>query len=145
MPPVPETPAPSATVRSSCSRSRIASASAPANAGPRQSARDAVAVGPIPTRARPRPWAGSIRCRAERHMASLAGQVAVVTGASSGIGWEMAKVLAAEGCKVGLIARREEPLRKLAADLAAAGHVAAVATADVTDRAQVEAAVASLR
>src|SRR3954465_14810376 len=78
-------------------------------------------------------------------MGSLAGKVAVVTGASSGIGWALAKEFAAEGCKVGLIARREEPLRALAAEIAAAGGTAAPATADVAERPQVEAAVAAIR
>jgi NADP-dependent 3-hydroxy acid dehydrogenase YdfG len=45
---------------------------------------------------------------------SLAGKVALVTGASSGIGWELARALAAEGCKVGLVARRAEQLAELA-------------------------------
>lgn len=73
---------------------------------------------------------------------SLAGQVALITGASSGIGWELAKALAADGCRVGLVARREEPLRALAAEIGAAAHVA---PADVRDHASVTAAAASIR
>jgi short-subunit dehydrogenase len=76
---------------------------------------------------------------------SLAGQVAVVTGASSGIGRALAKGLAAEGCPVGLIARREEALRKLAAEITASGGRAAVGVADVADRGQIESAVAAIR
>ena len=76
--------------------------------------------------------------------ASLAGKVAVVTGASSGIGWALAKQLAAEGCRVGLVARREGPLRTLAGEITAAGGAAAVGVADVVDRAQLEAAVAAV-
>jgi short-subunit dehydrogenase len=76
---------------------------------------------------------------------SLAGKVAVVTGASSGIGWALAKELAAEGCRVGLIARRAEPLQALAADIAAAGGKAVAAAADVGRREQVAAAVESVR
>ena len=77
---------------------------------------------------------------------SLAGKVALVTGASSGIGWELARQLAAEGCKVGLVARRESPLRELAALIAAAGGTAvAVASTDVGQREQVEAAFATVR
>ncbi|HJZ58534.1 MAG TPA: SDR family NAD(P)-dependent oxidoreductase [Gemmataceae bacterium] len=75
---------------------------------------------------------------------SLKGTVAVVTGASSGIGWALAKELAAAGCPVGLMARREGPLNELAAAIRAAGGVAAVAVADVADRVQTELAVASL-
>lgn len=78
-------------------------------------------------------------------MASLAGKVAVVTGASSGIGWELAKQLAAEGCKVGLLARRADLLGTLAAEITAAGGTAAVAAADVSDREAVTAGIASLR
>ena len=72
----------------------------------------------------------------------LTGQVAVITGASSGIGWALAKALAAEGCKVGLIARREEPLRALAAEI---GNAAAFAVADVANRESIAAGVASVR
>ena len=78
-------------------------------------------------------------------MTSLAGKVAVVTGASSGIGWALAKALAAEGCKLGLIARRQEQLRALADQIRAANGTATVAVADVADRVQVERALASLR
>ncbi len=76
---------------------------------------------------------------------SLAGKVAVVTGASSGIGRELARQLAAAGCKVGIVARREAPLGELAAQITAAGGVAAVAVADVGSREHAEAALASVR
>jgi short-subunit dehydrogenase len=72
---------------------------------------------------------------------SFANQVAVITGASSGIGWELARLLAAEGCKVGLIARRREPLEALVQQVGQAGEMAALATADVGDRDQTLAAV----
>ena len=79
-------------------------------------------------------------------MASLlAGKIAVVTGASSGIGWALAKELAAEGCHVGLIARRAESLQDLAGEIAAAGGRALPAVADVARREQVAAAVESIR
>lgn len=76
---------------------------------------------------------------------SLAGKVAVVTGASSGIGWALAEALAADGCAVGLVARREGPLFELADRLRAAGGTAAVARADVGRQPEVEAAFAALR
>jgi len=70
---------------------------------------------------------------------SLSGQVAVITGASSGIGWSLACQLAAEGCKVGLVARRSEPLHALQKLITDAGGTARIAVADVGDREQVEA------
>jgi short-subunit dehydrogenase len=72
---------------------------------------------------------------------SFANQVAVVTGASSGIGWELAKALAKEKCKVGLIARRKDKLAALADEIRQAGNLAALASADVADREQIAAAI----
>jgi short-subunit dehydrogenase len=74
----------------------------------------------------------------------FADQIAIVTGASSGIGRALAKVLAADGCKVGLVARRRDQLESLAAEIAAAGGTAAVGVADVSDREQTLAAIAEL-
>jgi short-subunit dehydrogenase len=76
---------------------------------------------------------------------SLAGQVALVTGASSGIGWELAKQLATKGCKVGLLARRETPLRELQALIALNGGHVAIAVANVGQREEVEAAFKTVR
>jgi short-subunit dehydrogenase len=76
---------------------------------------------------------------------TMAGRVALITGASSGLGWELARQLAAAGCKVGLVARRAEPLRELAALIGAAGGTAAVAPADVGRREEVDGAFAAVR
>jgi len=71
-------------------------------------------------------------------------RVAVVTGASSGIGWALAKVLAAEGWKVGLVARRADLLTTLAGEIRAVDGTAAQASADVGDRQQTLAAIHAL-
>lgn len=68
-------------------------------------------------------------------------RVVLITGASSGIGRALAKVLAGRGAKVALLARRREELEKLAMDISAAGGHTLVVPADVTDRAAVEEAV----
>ena len=75
---------------------------------------------------------------------SFAGKTAVVTGASSGIGRELAKELARRGARVGVVARRAELLQELVAEIRAAGGTVDAAAADVTDRGAVLAAVAEL-
>ena len=75
----------------------------------------------------------------------FSGRVAIVTGASSGIGWELARQLAAAGASVGLIARRKDKLQSLAEIIRPAGGVATVVPADVADREQVERAVGQVR
>lgn len=69
----------------------------------------------------------------------LNGRVAVVTGASSGIGNATAKSLAARGGKVALLARRKDQLDQLAAEITAAGGTALALPIDVTDHAALEA------
>ncbi|XXG95646.1 TATA-binding protein (TBP) [Hypoxylon texense] len=68
----------------------------------------------------------------------LAGRVAVVTGASSGIGAAVATALAREGASVAIAARRAEALESLKNRLAATGSKVLVQKTDVTDRKQVE-------
>ncbi len=75
---------------------------------------------------------------------SFADQVAVVTGASSGIGWALCKELAGRGCRVGLLARRREQLEQLAKEIEQAGGTAALAPADVSNREQTLEAIHSL-
>lgn len=78
-------------------------------------------------------------------MENLRGKTALVTGAGQGIGRAVAVALAQEGVHVGLLARSEAPLRELAQELEALGVKTAVVTADVADRAAVEAAVAQVQ
>ena len=63
-------------------------------------------------------------------------KVAIVTGASSGIGAALARRLAQEGARVVLAARRKEKLDEVAAALASSGAIAVAVPADVTDAAQ---------
>ncbi|SOE03423.1 SDR family NAD(P)-dependent oxidoreductase [Blastococcus haudaquaticus] len=75
-------------------------------------------------------------------MAELTGQVALVTGASTGIGRHLVEALAARGMAVAGLARTEDRLRTAMAEVAAAtGARTFAVAADVTDRASVEAAV----
>lgn len=65
--------------------------------------------------------------------AQLAGTVAIVTGASSGIGEATALALAAEGSTVAIVARRAERLEDLAARISSAGPQPIVIAADLTN------------
>lgn len=64
----------------------------------------------------------------------LKGKVAVITGASSGIGRAIAKKLAGAGVKVVLAARREKKLKKLKKEIKKAGGNALIVETDVTKR-----------
>lgn len=64
---------------------------------------------------------------------SLEGQVALVTGASGGLGAHFARVLAAEGASVALAARRLDRVQSLAQALTAEGHRAIAIRLDVAD------------
>ncbi|MGZ3404120.1 MAG: SDR family NAD(P)-dependent oxidoreductase, partial [Phenylobacterium sp.] len=69
--------------------------------------------------------------------ASLQGQVAVVTGASSGLGAHFARVLASEGAAVALTARRLDKVEAIAGELAGQGHRAMALRLDVADAASI--------
>jgi NADP-dependent 3-hydroxy acid dehydrogenase YdfG len=71
----------------------------------------------------------------------LDGTVALITGASSGIGAATAATLAARGATVALAARRRDRLDELAAQIRGEGGTALVLECDVTDQEQAAAAV----
>jgi NAD(P)-dependent dehydrogenase (short-subunit alcohol dehydrogenase family) len=71
-------------------------------------------------------------------MSEMNGKVALVTGASSGIGRETAKALSARGCRVVLGARREDQLAALAEELEAQGGEASWVQTDVAVARDVE-------
>lgn len=72
----------------------------------------------------------------------LADNGAIVTGASAGIGRETARALAVDGADVALVARREDRLTELAAEIESETDASAlVCPADVSDEDEVEAAV----
>ncbi len=67
--------------------------------------------------------------------------VALVTGASSGLGHGLSVRLARAGYRIGLCARRQEALQEVAAEIAAMGGTALAIPCDVGSRAEVKAAV----
>lgn len=68
---------------------------------------------------------------------ALAGRVAIVTGGASGIGEAVAKIFAANQCKVVLVDINNERLQNVAAEITAAGGLCRAVHADVTDESQV--------
>lgn len=73
----------------------------------------------------------------------ITGQVALVTGASSGIGRHLAEVLAASGARVALAARRADRLAELAREIEARGGQALPLACDVTQQASIKTAIAT--
>jgi NAD(P)-dependent dehydrogenase (short-subunit alcohol dehydrogenase family) len=73
---------------------------------------------------------------------ALDGKVALITGASSGLGDRFARALASAGAKVVLASRRVERLKELRAEIEAEGGQAHVVALDVTDTASIAACVA---
>jgi 3-oxoacyl-[acyl-carrier protein] reductase len=78
-------------------------------------------------------------------MQSLTNKTALVTGAGKGIGKAIAMALAAEGVRLGLLARTEKDVKELAAAIESNGGKAAFTTADVSNRQAVEQAVIDLK
>jgi NAD(P)-dependent dehydrogenase (short-subunit alcohol dehydrogenase family) len=70
------------------------------------------------------------------------GKIALITGASSGLGARFAKVLAQAGAQVVLASRRIERLKELRAEIESNGGAAHVVSLDVTDYASIKAAIA---
>lgn len=70
------------------------------------------------------------------------GKVALVTGASSGLGARFAKILAEAGAQVVLAARRVERLKELRAEIESNGGAAHIVTMDVTDHDSIKSAIA---
>ncbi len=77
-------------------------------------------------------------------MNQLNNRIAVVTGASSGIGYATAKLLAGRGAKVAVLARRGDMLDKLVEEITATGGTALALPVDVTDQASIDAAAATV-
>lgn len=74
-------------------------------------------------------------------MARLNGKIAIVTGASRGIGRATAKLFAAEGARVVVLSRTAEHIDRVVADIQAAGGTALGVACDIADPAQIDAAV----
>jgi gluconate 5-dehydrogenase len=74
-------------------------------------------------------------------MINLKGKIAVVTGASSGLGADAAKSYAQAGANVAILARRKEKLDKLAEEINALGVEVLAVSCDVTSEEQVKSAI----
>ncbi len=74
----------------------------------------------------------------------LADRVAIVTGGNSGIGEATARLFAAEGASVAILARREEQGKAVEASIKEAGGEAVFIACDVSDRQQVDSAAAAV-
>jgi len=77
-------------------------------------------------------------------MFDLIGKVAVVTGASSGLGVQMAKALARQGADIAILARRMDRLEEVAKEIRALGVKCLTVRCDVTDTERIAQAVAEV-
>jgi NAD(P)-dependent dehydrogenase (short-subunit alcohol dehydrogenase family) len=75
---------------------------------------------------------------------SIEGQVALVTGATGGIGADLAAALGSAGARVGVAGRRRDQVAVVVETIRAAGGDAAPIDLDLTDRASIDAAVAAV-
>ncbi|USX13401.1 SDR family oxidoreductase [Oxalobacteraceae bacterium OTU3CAMAD1] len=74
---------------------------------------------------------------------NIENKVVLITGGSTGIGAEVARLLASRGARVAIAARRKDKLDQVVAEIEAAGGTAKAYSLDVTDKKQVEAVVAA--
>lgn len=74
----------------------------------------------------------------------IEGKVILITGGSTGLGAETARLLAARGAKIAVAARRKDKLADVVAAIAAASGTAKAYALDVTDKTQVEGVVAAV-
>jgi gluconate 5-dehydrogenase len=74
----------------------------------------------------------------------LTGKVAVVTGASSGLGVQFSKALAGQGANLAILARRAEKLEAVKAEIESMGVKCLAVTCDVNDNQQIKDAVAAV-
>jgi short-subunit dehydrogenase len=76
---------------------------------------------------------------------SFKDQVVIITGASSGIGYAIAKEISKQGAKVGLLARREEALQQLTQEIREQKGIAEYVPCDISDRFKTLEAIDTLR
>lgn len=70
---------------------------------------------------------------AKKNLFDLSGRVAVITGASSGLGVQMAKALALQGADIAILARRKEKLETVAEEIKTLGVKCVSVQCDITD------------
>lgn len=80
-----------------------------------------------------------------KNLFNLKGKVAVITGASSGLGVQMAKALALQGADIAILARRKEKLEKVAEEIRELGVKCISIQCDVTETASILAAVSAVK